>query len=119
MYEVKYTNDFQHKNKLFPMNIKTDKNYEVKEEITDGICRIIEDSEPCESEVHDRGICQRHRMALERRGLLDDLAASNSTENVLFSSDSGLSCLAGTGAVAVDGVGGRVAEVDCESNKCC
>ena len=59
------------------MTLKSQKEYSVKHKLEDGVCRIVEDDTPCTSKVHDRGVCQRHRMALERRGLLETFAAKS------------------------------------------
>lgn len=47
----------------------------LREELADGLCRVIEDGQHCRKHPHVRGLCRRHyRMAI-RRDLLDALAS--------------------------------------------
>jgi len=56
---------------------RVDKSYKIKSNPQSHVCRIVENGQSCTNKVHDRGVCQRHRMALERRGLLENYAAKS------------------------------------------
>ena len=44
------------------------------EEAADGLCRVVEDGNPCEMPPYVRGLCRRHRRLARKGGILEELA---------------------------------------------
>ena len=45
-----------------------------------GLCRVIEDAEPCQEQAFTRGLCRRHYRAAQGQGRLDELGAGPQDE---------------------------------------